>query len=51
MADRALIIAIENYDKVAAGFTAKKLDGTIAAAEAFRAWLQNKWKIAKPVEN
>src|SRR6476659_119665 len=43
MTDRALIIAIETYDRVTDGFTAKRLDGTLAAALDFRAWLQEKW--------
>ena len=44
MADRALIVAIENYDHATDGFTAKKLDGTLDAAKAFRSWLEDKWR-------
>jgi hypothetical protein len=44
MADRALIIAVEEYNDVTDGFTAKKLDGTIKAAERFRDWLTAKWE-------
>jgi hypothetical protein len=44
MADRALIIAIQNYDKATSGFTANKLEGTLDAAKAFRAWLEEKWQ-------
>jgi hypothetical protein len=43
MADRALIIAVENYPDATSGFTAKTLPGTLAAAEAFRTWLEDKW--------
>lgn len=44
MPDRALIIAIERYDKARDGFTAKELAGTLAAGLAFRDWLREKWK-------
>lgn len=43
MAERALIIAIEEYPSATDGFTATTLGGTIAAARRFRAWLEQKW--------
>lgn len=43
MADRALIIAIENYGAATSGFAAKQLPGTVDAATRFRDWLEAKW--------
>jgi hypothetical protein len=40
---RALIIAIEKYPNVSDGSMAKELPGTLAAGQAFRAWLTDKW--------
>jgi hypothetical protein len=44
MTERALIIAVENYDRIADGSTEKKLDKTLAAAQKFRDWLEAKWQ-------
>ena len=44
MAERALIIAIQNYNDAKGGFTAKELKGTLDAALRFREWLEEKWK-------
>ena len=47
MAARALIIAIENYPKVAEGGMAKTLPGTLQAGLMFRDWLVKKWNEEK----
>lgn len=44
MAVRALIIAVENYPKVAGGGMAKTLPGTLQAGLGFKDWLLKKWK-------
>jgi Caspase domain len=44
MAERALIIAVEKYDQITDGSVEKKLDGTLAAAQRFRDWLEAKWQ-------
>jgi hypothetical protein len=44
VADRALIIAIENYPAATSGFTATQLPGTLDAATKFREWLEAKWR-------
>ena len=44
MAERALIVAVEKYDRITDGSAEKKLDGTLAAAQKFRDWLEAKWQ-------
>lgn len=44
MGRRALIIAIEDYPKVADGSVATHLDGTLRSAVEFRDWLIAKWE-------
>jgi hypothetical protein len=43
MAERALIIAIEEYPQITDGSAEKKLSGTLVAAQNFRDWLTAKW--------
>jgi len=44
MAVRALIIAIESYQKAQGGGMAKSLPGTLQAGLDFRTWLLEKWR-------
>jgi hypothetical protein len=43
MAERALIIAVEEYPQITDGSAEKKLSGTLVAAQNFRDWLTAKW--------
>src|SRR5260370_19167656 len=43
MAERALIIAVEEYPQITDGSVEKKLSGTLVAAQNFRDWLTAKW--------
>ncbi len=44
MTSRALIIAIERYPRIDQGGLADILPGTLAAANRFRAWLEQRWQ-------